>query len=176
MAQSDKKFESYDYNEVPAGCVIFRLSDSNLDAVQNLSSMLTILTQVFIYVGLGLAVFSMFLFYNFISISINNKKREIGILRAVGAKRFDVFKIFYSESFIIAMINFIIASVGTFVLSIIMNGMFKESAHVVFDIMSPNIIVYIVIVAISMVTSLISALLPVTRLANKRPIDAIQNR
>ena len=176
MEEKNKKFESYDYNEVPAGCVIFRLSDSNLDAVQNLSSMLTILTQVFIYVGLGLAVFSMFLFYNFISISINNKKREIGILRAVGAKRFDVFKIFYSESFIIAMINFIIASVGTFVLSIIMNGMFKESAHVVFDIMSPNIIVYIVIVAISMVTSLISALLPVTRLANKRPIDAIQNR
>ena len=118
----------------------------------------------------------MFLFYNFISISINNKKREIGILRAVGAKRFDVFKIFYSESFIIAMINFVLASIATFVLTILLNGVFQEQANVTFDIMSPNIIVYIVIVAISMVTSLISALLPVTRLANKRPIDAIQNR
>lgn len=176
IEEKNKEFESYDYNKAPVGSISFRLSDDNISRVQSLSNMLAILTKVFVYVGLGLAIFSMFLFYNFISISINNKKREIGILRAVGAKRFDVFKIFYSESFIIAMINFVLASIATFVLTILLNGVFQEQAKVTFDIMSPNVFVYAVIALIAVVTSLISALLPVTRLANKRPIDAIQNR
>ena len=61
-------------------------------------------------------------------------------------------------------------------LTILLNGVFQEQANVTFDIMSPNVFVYAVIALIAVVTSLISALLPVTRLANKRPIDAIQNR
>jgi ABC-type antimicrobial peptide transport system permease subunit len=134
------------------------------------------MTSVFLYVGLGLAIFSMFLFYNFISISINNKKREIGILRAVGAKRGDVFKIFYSESFIIALINFILSVAATIALSIILNMNFQQNANVSFAIMKPSFITYGLLLAISLFTSILAALIPVVRLANKKPIDAIQNR
>ncbi len=176
IEKKNKEFDSYDYGSRPVGIIKFHINDYKLSSVQSLSSVLSILTQVFIYVGLALAVFAMFLFYNFISISINNKKREIGILRAVGAKRLDVFKIFYSESFIIAIINFILASISTLVLSFMLNGLFQENSGVTFNIMSPNILVFIVIMAISLGTSIIAALIPVTRLANKKPIDAIQNR
>ena len=47
---------------------------------------------------------------NFISVSISNKKREIGILRAVGARSLDVFKIFFSESFVIGLICVLFSS------------------------------------------------------------------
>ena len=177
FARRQKEYAStYQYDKLPADAWWFTISNQTLSQIYYLSTTLSILTQVFFYVGLGLAVFAIFLFYNFISISINNKKREIGILRAVGAKRSDVFKIFYSESFIIATINFIIAAVATFILSIVLNNIFQEQAKVDFSIMNPSAIVFLIILGLSLFVSIIAALIPVTRLANKKPIDAINNR
>ena len=171
-----KEYNSYDYGKQPVGSCYYSFNDRQLSSVESLSFTLSIMTSVFLYVGLGLAIFSMFLFYNFISISINNKKREIGILRAVGAKRGDVFKIFYSESFIIALINFILSVAATIALSIILNMNFQQNANVSFAIMKPSLITYGLLLAISLFTSILAALIPVVRLANKKPIDAIQNR
>ena len=137
------------------------------------------LLMIFFYViflAFGLAVFSMLLFYNFISISINNKKREIGILRAVGAKRADVFKIFYSEACIIALVNFLLSVICTFALSFIMNLELANSGLITFAVMNPNIVVVLAIFGVALVAAFISSFLPVIRLANKKPIDAIQNR
>ncbi len=152
------------------------INNSEVVSAESYGSMIAILTQVFLYVGIALAVFSMLLFYNFISVSINNKKREIGILRAVGAKRSDVFKIFYSEALIIASFNFILSSVATFAVSIVLNNSFKNSTNLSFTIMNPNVLVVLLLLGVSLLTSLISSALPVTKIANKKPIDAIQNR
>lgn len=164
------------YDDMEVGDFYFSMSDSKLNNIQFIADMLSSLTNVFVIVGAVLAVFSMLLFYNFISVSINNKKREIGILRAVGAKRSDVFKIFYSESFIIAAINFFFATIMTFVLSFVLNQNLGRSINIDFDIMNPNGLIILLILGVSLLASFISSLLPVTRIANKKPIDAIHNR
>ena len=69
--------------------------------------------KVFLWTGIVLAVFSTLLLSNFISLSISNKKKEIGILRAVCAREGDVFKILIAESLTIAIICSILALVGT---------------------------------------------------------------
>ena len=69
--------------------------------------------KVFLWIEIVLAVFSTLLLSNFISLSISNKKKEIGILRAVGARGSDVFKIFIAESLTISIICSILALVGT---------------------------------------------------------------
>lgn len=69
--------------------------------------------KVFLWTWIVFAVFSTLLLSNFISLSISNKKKEIGILRAVGAREGDVFKIFIAESLTIAIICSILALVGT---------------------------------------------------------------
>ena len=172
----DKASVLDDYQNAPVGAWKIGASETNIMLVDMLASLLTTMSQVFLYVGIGLAVFSMFLFYNFMSISINNKKREIGILRAVGAKRSDVFKIFYSESFIIAVINFALATAATIALSIILNDRLATSVGLAFTVMNVGPLTVGLIAGVSLVTSILAALLPVTKIANKRPIDAIQNR
>jgi len=52
------------------------------------------LSVVFLYIGIGFALFSALMLANFISTSISYKKQEIGILRAIGARSNDVFKIY----------------------------------------------------------------------------------
>ncbi len=150
--------------------------DPMLTNVENYSNVIYILTQVFVWIGVAFAVFALLLFYNFISISINSKKVEIGILRAVGAKRSDVFKIFYSESFIIAAINFLLATIITFYISFRVNSGLTEAFSLAFNVMSPNILVVLMIFGVAIGASIISSILPVTRLANKKPIDAIHNK
>lgn len=168
--------DAKDYNDIPDSAWRMNILDSTLGTVESTASMITVLTQVFLYVGIAMAVFSMLLFYNFISVSINNKKREIGILRAVGAKRSDVFKIFYSEAFIIAIINFVLSTIAVFVMSYVINAELGKSGNFNFDLMSPNILIILCLLGISLLASVISAFLPVTKIANKKPIDAIQNR
>ena len=152
-------------------------NDSDVSMVITTATMVVILTHVFLYVGIAMAIFAMLLFYNFISVSINNKKREIGILRAVGAKRSDVFKIFYSEAFIIAIINFILSLAITIYVSYAANkAVMGSSAMITFTIMNPTFLTGLELFGIAIGASIVSSILPVTRLANKKPIDAIQNR
>ena len=66
-----------------------------------------------------MAVFSGLMLLNFISTSISNKQKEIGILRAVGARGSDVFKIFFSEAAIICLIcvalSIVLSGVGCYI-------------------------------------------------------------
>ncbi len=174
--QKSEAYSSKDYDDLTSDDYYLWIGNGSVSAVISTASILVILTQVFLYVGIAMAVFSALLFYNFISVSINNKKREIGILRAVGAKKSDVFKIFYSEAFVIAMINFLLSAVLTLVIASQVNAAFRTNAGVSFGIMQPNVFTILMLLGIALGASLISASLPVIRLANKKPIDAIQNR
>ncbi len=173
--QKESVYESAK-DEAIKGSFMLSFPDNKIFFVQNVSEIIIILTAIFVYVGLVLGIFSMLLFYSFMSISINNKKREIGILRAVGAKRIDVFKIFYSEAFIIATINFILSTIIVFIVSYIINAKLATTDVFTFDLMTPNYIVVLLLFIISILSSFLSSLLPVIKIASKKPIDAIQNR
>lgn len=128
------------------------------------------------YVGLGFAIFASLLLLNFITISINYKKREIGILRAVGARSKDVFKIFFSESLIIAIINAILANISLFIVVFCINTTLRKNYNLLITILNPGILQIILVFGISILVAFVSSFVPVYFIANKRPIDAINNR
>ena len=57
-----------------------------------------------------------------------------------------------------------------------MNLELANSGLITFAVMNPNIVVVLAIFGVALVAAFISSFLPVIRLANKKPIDAIQNR
>ena len=109
------------------------------------------------------------------SISINNKRREIGILRAVGARGVDVFKIFYSESAIIATINFILATISLFVVGIVLNNKIGEAIPGLV-LLKVGVVEILLVFATALVASILSSILPVTKIARQKPIDAIREK
>ena len=117
----------------------------------------------------------MLLFYNFLSISINNKRHEVGVLRAIGARGSDVFKIFYSEALIISIINFVLSSITLIVGSIILNNTLKENLFHL-KLLSPGIIEILILLAFSLFAAFISSFLPVFKIARQQPIDAIREK
>ena len=150
-----------------------RLSSSFVDNLEMIDEVIGVLEKVFLYGGLVLAAFAALLLSNFISVSIANKKREIGILRAVGARGMDVFKIFFSESFVIALICVVLSTLISVSLCGAINSLLAESLGAslfVFGIGSFGLVV-----GIAAVTSVVATFLPVWNAARKKPVDSIRS-
>lgn len=151
---------------------LYKLYSPISDSFEMVNSMIKTFETVFLWVGVVMAVFSMLLLFNFISVSITNKKKEIGILRAVGARSTDVFKIFYSESAIITIICFALAMVACFVLCPILNNTLAESMTATIFVFGP--MSWLVMLGIAVVTSVIATFLPVYSIAHKKPVESIR--
>ncbi len=144
-----------------------------LDAV---NEALKIVSKVFLYIGIGFAVFAALMLANFIGISISYKKQEIGILRAIGSRSNDVFRIFFAESFIIAMINFSLSVVGVFAATTIINGVIRRNLGILVTVLSFDLRQVILLLGVSILVAFAASYIPVKRIASKRPIDAIRGR
>ena len=142
-----------------------------LDMVINTADMLEL---GFIIAGAVLALFAFLLMFNFISASITAKKKDIGILRAIGARTVDVFKIFVSEAMIIALICFAISTIGTLGLCMLLNSIILEDVGVTMTLFVFGPISVLAILGIAVVTALISTLIPVGLYSRKPPIASIR--
>lgn len=161
---------SYGRDDAP-----YLLQNNAMYEVRMVDSILDVLREVFVVGGVIFAIFAALLFSNFIAASVTYKKREIGILRAIGSRANDVFRIFFSESFIIAMINFVLASGIAGLLSFLANQALRKSGILV-TVMNYGIRQVGLLFLLSVGVALIASFLPVQHCAAKRPIDAIRNR
>ncbi|MCK9236273.1 MAG: ATP-binding cassette domain-containing protein [Acholeplasmataceae bacterium] len=142
--------------------------------LSNVNGFIESLAQIFLYVGISFAVFASLLLFNFISTSVSYKKKEIGILRAIGARGRDVLGIFTKESTIIALINFTLAIVGLIATAIIINKQIETEYGIAISILQPGVRQVALMLAVTLFVGFVSSALPVSRIARKRPIDAIR--
>ena len=161
--------------ETADGGVAFPLGNNVSYVLAQIDSILMELADVFLYIGIAFAVFSALMLMNFISSSISAKKHEIGILRAVGARGSDVFGIFFNESMIIALINWVIS---TFVfLSVVgINYFFRTEFNLAITVLVFGVLQMLLILAVSALTAFVASVIPVTKISRKKPIDAIRKR
>ena len=112
-------------------------------------------------------VFASLLIANFITASINANKKIIGILRAMGATKNNVFAIFYTESISISIISsilsFILATFAGIALNNYLPGLF-----------SFNILSFFATLGISLIITTIVVLLPILKYHKKSPIELIK--
>lgn len=148
------------------------LGSGPVDTLHTVDDLVDDLSDVFLYVGLAMAAFAALLFSNFISTSISYKKRDIGILRAVGARGADVFKIFFSESFVIAAICVVLSAVGGLVVCNLLNAEFTEALGAAVFVFGP--LSFAVLFGVAIITAVIATYLPVRAAARKKPVDSIR--
>ena len=158
-----------EFNENSTRVSVGGMYISELDMIDELVQSLS---KIFLYVGLVFAAFAILLFSNFISTSISQKRREIGILRAVGARGTDVFKIFFSESFIIAFICSLISTVGTALLCSLINTNMAEEFGASIFIFGPFSI--LIIIGTALLTAIFATFIPVWIAARKKPVESIR--
>lgn len=169
-----EKLVKYCYTE--QGNMKYKMENSVTFELDSVNEVLKVMSKVFLYIGIGFAVFAMIMLSNFIATSISCKKQEIGILRAIGARSNDVFRIFFLESFIIAMINFVLSTIGTGAATAIINGMFRKKTGILITILNFGPRQILLLLVISIGVAAVASFIPVYKIASKRPIEAIRNR
>lgn len=159
-----------------SGEIRYEIQNAVTYELDTINQICMICSKAFLYIGLGFALFASLMLANFIGTSIAYKKQEIGILRAIGARSNDVFKIFFSESFIIAMINFVISCGGVFALTKLFNYMMRYGAGILISVLTFSIRQVLLLLVVSVAVAALASFIPVKKIASKKPVDAIRNR
>lgn len=117
-----------------------------------------------------LALVSALLLTNFLTVSVDSQKREIGILRALGATKGNVATICLSESMLIAVVDFVLSVICTAVFCAVFN------AFVELTVLSINFIQTLYIFLLCFGIAVISIIFPLERMLKQQPVDVIDNK
>ena len=143
--------------------------------LEQANTIIETLAKVFLYIGIGFAVFASILMMNFIATSINQKKRDIGVLRALGSRSSDVFGIFYNESLIVTLFNFLLSTILTGVVVLLINSLLRINFGLLITLLNFGVRQIVLMLLISVFVATVSSFIPTYRISRNKPIDAIRN-
>ena len=106
-------------------------------------------------------------------ISVLERTKEIGILRAIGASKKDISRVFNAETFIVGLISGIIGVLITCILNLLINTIIKNLTGVIVSASLP-IVGAIVLIIISTLLTMIAGLIPSKVASKKDPVIALR--
>lgn len=107
-------------------------------------------------------------------ISVLERKKEIGILRAIGASKRNVTNVFNAETFIEGLISGVFAIVVVVAVSFPVNA-WALAAKQVPNLMSLPVQDALVLIAISVLLTVVAGLLPARSASKKDPVEALRS-
>ena len=105
-------------------------------------------------------------------VSVVERTKEIGILRAIGARKKDITRIFIAEAGLIGFISGAVGVVVTMLLSVPISGSIAKALKVEAFTASLNAQASIGLIVLSLVLTLIASIVPSRIAAKKNPVEA----
>ena len=105
-------------------------------------------------------------------ISVLERTKEIGILRAIGASKKDVSRVFNAETMIIGLTSGVLGILVTLILNIFINIIIKHLVGI--NVASLPLLGAIILVVISVCLTLIAGLIPSKVASKKDPVEALR--
>ncbi|KRK64276.1 ABC transporter [Companilactobacillus tucceti DSM 20183] len=104
-------------------------------------------------------------------ISVSERTQEIGILRAIGARKKDIRNMFVSESFLIGLVSGVFAVLIAYGVQLLINNATQSAFKATIVSISPGNAIFGIV--ISIIISLLAALAPARRAAKLDPRDSL---
>ncbi|MDE6292734.1 MAG: FtsX-like permease family protein, partial [Bacilli bacterium] len=107
-------------------------------------------------------------------ISVLERTKEIGILRAIGASKRNISSIFNAETFIIGLLSGIIGIGFTLAVIPIINSVIHNLTNNMNINASIPIVASIILIVLSVILTLIGGLIPSRMASKKDPVEALR--
>ncbi len=178
--ESKTMVENYikEYNDIQTENGIEENVISYTDYIGLLLSSVTVIVDMISYVLIAFVSISLIVSSIMIGvityISVLERTKEIGILRAIGASKKDISSVFNAETFIIGLISGVIGITITIVINFIANLIIVALTGVS-DIAALPIIGAIILIAISILLTVVAGLIPSGIASKKNPVTALRS-
>ncbi len=130
--------------------------------------------HIILYLAAVFSVFTIIMIFTFMTTTIAAKQKEIGILKALGARGKDLFIIFSIETLLIVIISNLISGILTAFAINMQNTQIKEVFSLNINILYLNYISILTVLGLSIVIISISTLAPILKITLMKPIQAIR--
>ena len=153
--------------------VIFKFSNVLSDGYYSSYSVAMMLKMLCLYLSIIFLVFAMILLVNFIAVSIRGQMRQIGILSSIGADFKQLIKIYCGSTLVLCGVVYLlsVAFVGVFVNEI--NGYLKSGFRLLFDLVSFNPLVILLLIVFAIISAVLGGLIPLLNLRRYAPKDIV---
>ena len=141
--------------------------------MKSVTNIVDIISKVLIaFVAISLVVSSIMIAI-ITYISVIERTKEIGILRAIGASKKDIRRVFNAETFILGLCAGIFGIIITLILNIPINIIIKKLANVS-NISVLPLVGAIILIIISIILTVIAGLIPSSMASKKDPVEALR--
>ena len=107
-------------------------------------------------------------------VSVMERTKEIGVLRAMGARKLDITRIFNAETLMIGLTSGVLAIVVSYLLNIIISAILKSLTGIPsLAVLSP--LNALILVALCIVLTVVSGLIPAVLASKKDPVVALRS-
>ena len=171
-----KTFRKYpSYEDDARGKTLF-ITMPYSDDINSLAYIYSFLNKYINIVTLVFILFTILLFSNFIYVSINYSKKQIGILRALGTNKGDIIRIFLYESLTVGIISYIVSIILWFIIISILNNSIFGNRGFIFNGIVTHPLVPILMFIYTIIISIIITVISLSKITKIKPIDAILNK
>lgn len=146
------------------------------EIVSELGGLLNTVQVVAFYSSLVFAVFSILLLVNYILTSVMIRKKEIGILRALGARKVDILKIFFTESCMIGLMAAIVSLMSAYFVTVYLNHFISNILYFDISFIRFTVVPIFLIILGVVIFTFMASLGALRRISMMRPIDIINNK
>ncbi|MCR4944598.1 MAG: ATP-binding cassette domain-containing protein, partial [Clostridium sp.] len=140
---------------------------------EKLLTMLKLMTYVLAGIAAISLVVSAIMIIVVLRISVSERTKEIGLLRAIGARSKDIRRIFISESILIGVGSGILGILVSFLLSYIINPIVYR--HFYIDVLVIKASYLLLGIAVSIVICAAAGLIPAVKAAKLDPVDSLRS-
>lgn len=145
------------------------------EAIYNIEQTSNMISFIFLGLSVVFVIIAILTTINVIALSINSRKKEIGILRAIGTKKQDIEKMFIFENFITSITTFIVSMISVYLGTIIINSILTQNSISSTIFIMTNIYCWAISFGVSFMLSFVACIIPLKHINKLNPIDAIKN-
>ena len=121
-------------------------------------------------ISIILAVFSALLLMNFLLASTEARRREIGILRALGGGKADAVKVCLAESGMIAILDLVLSLVAGGIVCVILNHVYRCS------LFSIGLLPALYLILLCFGAAALATVLPALRISRRKPVEILREK
>lgn len=134
----------------------------------------SIVKRIFLILSIILGFFSGLMLYHFISLSIKDEQKTIGILKALGTSKSDIFFLYFAKNIVIVSIIYLFSLITTFVVGYCFNVLLSNYFRLQIFMLTPGIRQILMLLLFSAVICFAATFLPTHKISKMKPIDAIK--